>query len=163
MIALDVTQIPTSTFLIFLMAIALNLVANFVIKRKVNLEYAREVQANYSAFQKEFREVLKSGDKAKIEKMKKKEKHMREMMMKVNSERFRASLYYLIPFMALFFLINSVYAGKVVALSPYEFNLLFVRTIAQIDGVFGMDFISWYIVTSFVSNLIISKLMGTTP
>ena len=158
-----ITQIPTSTIFILLLALSLNYVANFTIKKKVNLEYAREVQAAYSAFQKEFREALKSGDKARIEKMKKKEKQMREMMMKVNSERMRASLYYLIPFMIIFFALNSVFSGKVVALSPFGFNLWFVRTIAPVDGFFGMDFISWYIITSVALNLIISKLMKTTP
>ncbi len=158
-----ITQIPVSTIFILLLALALNFVANWVIKKKVNLEYAREVQAAYSAFQKEFREAIKSGDKERIEKMKKKEKQMREAMMKVNSERMRASLYYLVPFMIIFFALNSVFSGKVVALSPFQFNLWFVRTIASVDGLFGLDFISWYIVTSIALNLIISKLMKTTP
>ncbi len=158
-----ITQIPASTIFILLLALALNFVANFVIKKKVNLEYAREVQAAYSAFQKEFREALKSGDRARIEKMKRKEKQMRDMMMKVNSERMRASFYYLIPFMVIFFALNSIFSGKVVALSPFQFNLWFVRTIAQVDGFYGLDFISWYIVTSIALNLIISKLMKTMP
>lgn len=158
-----ITQIPASTIFILLLALALNFIANFVISKKVNLEYAREVQAVYSTFQKEFREALKSGDRARIEKMKRKEKQMRDMMMKVNSERMRASFYYLIPFMIIFFVLNSVFSGKVVALSPFQFNLWFVRTVAQVDGFYGLDFISWYIVTSIALNLIISKLMKTMP
>ena len=163
MMALDVTQIPISTLLILLIAVMLNLISNFVIKKKVNLEYAREVQTAYNAFQREFREALKSGNLEKIEKLKKKEKQMREMMLKVNSERMKASLYFFIPFIILFIAINSIFGGKIVALSPFQFNLWFVKTIAPVDGLFGLDFISWYILTSISSNLIISKLMGTSP
>lgn len=159
----QITQIPASTVFILLLALALNFIANFVIKKKVNLEYAREVQAAYSAFQKEFREALRSGDRAKIEKMKKKEKQIRDMMMKVSSERMKASFYFLIPFMIIFFALNFIFSGKVVALSPFQFNLWFVRTIAQVDGFYGLDFISWYIVTSIALNLIVSKIMKTMP
>jgi len=84
-------------------------------------------------------------------------------MLKVNSERMKASLYFFIPFIILFIAINSIFGGKIVALSPFQFNLWFVKTIAPVDGLFGLDFISWYILTSISSNLIISKLMGTSP
>lgn len=153
------TRIPISTIFILLLALALSFIANFIISKKVNLEYAREVQIIYKNFQKEFREALKSGDKAKIEKMKKKEKQIRDMIMKVSNERMKASFYYLIPFLVLFFLLNHVFAGKVVALSPFQFNLWFIRTVAEVDGLYGLDFVSWYVITSIVLNLIISKLM----
>jgi uncharacterized membrane protein (DUF106 family) len=47
-----------------------------------------------------------------------------------------------------------------VALSPYPFDLFFVRAVEPVNGAYGMNLISWYILTSIGLGAIASRLLG---
>jgi uncharacterized membrane protein (DUF106 family) len=76
------------------------------------------------------------------------------------------SLYFTIPLLAVLTLLGTVVGySSHTAVSPYAFNFLnyIVADAIPNSNLAFMNFITWYFVVSFVSNLIIARAMGTNP
>ena len=152
--------IPYSTFFVIAIALAINLVANFITKKKVNLEALRRVQKEYSHYQKLLREAIRRGELDKVEKLKRKYKPIQDQMLRLSVERMKASFYYIIPLMIIFIWLSSFMGNRPVALSPYPFDLFLVKAVEPVNGAYGMNIISWYILTSFGLGAVASRLLG---
>ena len=152
---------PYSTFFVAAIALLLNLTANLVTKAKVDLEAFKRVQHEYSRYQKQLRDAMRKGEMEKVEKLKKKYKPLQDRMLRMQGERFKVSLYYLIPFMILYFALASFMGGTPVALSPYHFDLYFIRATHSIGGVYSMNLVTWYIFTSVAFGVVMGRWMGT--
>ena len=149
--------------LILVIAVCMNLVSNYIIKKRVDVKAERMVRAEYNAVMKEYREALSSGDQARIDRAKKRQKVAQEMMMKQSSVRMKSTFYFLLPFTLVYFAASYVIGfGTHTAISPYAFDLYLVRSSVPMGGYYAMDLITWWIVVSFASNLIIARAMGTS-
>jgi uncharacterized membrane protein (DUF106 family) len=159
-------SIPTVTLIILGVSFALSLLTNVVTKMKVDVQAERLVRIESNEAMKEYREALKSGDQGRIDKAKKKQKVAQDKMLKTSSVRLKTSLYFTIPLLAVLTILGTVVGYNTpTAVSPYAFN--FVNYV-KADLIAGsnlslMNFITWYFVVSFVSNLIIARAMGTNP
>lgn len=159
-------SIPTVTLLMLGVSFALSLITNIVTKMKVDVKAERLVRIESNEAMKEYREALKSGDQGRIEKAKKKQKVAQDKMLKSSSVRMKVSLYFTIPLLAVLTLLGIVIGYNThVAVSPYAFNFFnYIKASAVPNGSFPlMNFITWYFIASFVSNLIIARAMGTNP
>lgn len=156
-------QIFESSLIILMVAAASSLISNAFTRAKVDLKASNETMKAYNEFLKEYRQTLKTGDKAKIEKLEKKQKQMQEMTMKVQMDRMKVSLYLLIPFLVLFYLLSYFFGASIVAISPFKFSIFYFEAVKPISIGYGMNFVTWYILTSFFTNLIASKIFGTMP
>ncbi|MEM0287702.1 MAG: EMC3/TMCO1 family protein [Nitrososphaerota archaeon] len=158
---------PFAALTVLPIEIATGLVANFIMKKKLNLEQARQVTREFSEFQKEYREALRNKDQAKLDKLKKRQRAVQEAYMKVNSERMKVTFIYLFPLVAIYYLVGYIIGFRtVVAASPYQFNLILISaTNSPIvpAGLFGMSLFTWYFISYFAVNLLLGRLMGTTP
>lgn len=152
--------IPYSTFFVIGVALAVNLVSNIVTKRKVNLEALRRVQREYSHYQKLLREAVRKGDLDRVEKLKRKYKPIQDQMLRLSAERMKASLYYMIPFILIFIWLTSFMGNNPVALSPYPFDLYLVRAVEPVNGAYGMNLVTWYILSSIGLGAVVSRLTG---
>ena len=159
-------SIPNVTLLILGISITLSLITNFITKMKVDVKAERLVRIESNEAMKEYREALKSGDQGRIDKAKKKQKVAQDKMLKTSSVRLKVSLYFTIPLLAVLTLLGTVVGYNThVAVSPYAFNFLnYIKAgmVANINLPL-MNFITWYFVVSFVSNLVIARAMGTNP
>ena len=157
--------IPLSTILVTSTALFLNIVSNLATRKLTDIKKFKRVRAETSAFRKELMEATKSRNQAKIAKLKKKEKKMRELEAKTSMERMRPMLFFWIPFIAIYYLLTNFLGGinTIVAISPFTINLGFVN-IGQIglEGIFGLSIFWWYFISSFAFSGIISKLFGTS-
>jgi len=161
-------SIPTVTLIVLGVSVALSLLTNVVTKMKVDVKAERLVRIESSEAMKEYREALKSGEQGRIDKAKKKQKVAQDKMMKTSSVRLKVSLYFTIPLLAVLTLLGTVVGyGTHTAVSPYVFNFLNYIVSVSVNtspNSFGyMNFITWYFVVSFVSNLIIARALGTNP
>jgi uncharacterized membrane protein (DUF106 family) len=162
-------SIPTVTLIILGVSVALSLLTNIITKWKVDVKAERLVRIESNEAMKEYREALKSGDQGRIDKAKKKQKVAQDKMLKTSSVRLKVSLYFTIPLLAVLTLLGTfVGYSSHTAISPYSFDILnlhyLVSTQVSSTSSLGyMNFITWYFVVSFVSNLMIARAMGTNP
>jgi uncharacterized membrane protein (DUF106 family) len=145
---------------------ALSLLTNVVTKMKVDVKAERLVRIESNEAMKEYREAHKSGDQGRIDKAKKKQKVAQDKMLKTSSVRLKVSLYFTVPLLAVLTLLGTVVGyNTATAVSPYAFNFFNYVKAVQITGsnLSLMNFITWYFVVSFVTNLMIARAMGTNP
>lgn len=150
-------RLPDSTFLVTLTSLGLGLLTQVVTRRFVDLGKERKMKAEVSAFNREKKEAALANDKAKVEKLKKRELSMRQAQSKVQLARTKVTFITIIPLFAVYYLMATFLGGygAIVAVSPIP--------IPYLVGPNGeMVLIWWYIIGSFTISSILSKLMRTT-
>jgi len=107
-----------------------------------------------NAWRKEMDKAKKSGDKELLAKVMKKQKPIMQLQSRAMWDRMKVSFIYLGPFWIIFYILNSFFATKVVALSPFTFPILLG---------YELPYIAWYILCSFASSLPLSRMLGVNP
>ena len=147
-------EIPYSTLLLVATSIGLNLISQVATRLLTNVKETRRVAREAKQFRSELMDAIKTGDKAKEAKLKKKEKGIREMEMKSSNQRMKASFLFIIPFMLIYWFISGLIgATSVVAQSPIEIPVIVSNS--------GVELFWWYLITSFAFSSVITKLAGT--
>jgi len=154
---IPVITIPESTLLVTVTSIGLSLVTQLVTRRVVDLDAERRMKSEVGAFNKEKREATLAKDKAKLEKLKKKELPMRQEQAKVSSARLKVTAITFIPLLGVYYLMASFLGGfnVVVAYSPIPIPLL-VGTNTD------MALFWWYMLSSFTFSSVLTRLLRTT-
>jgi uncharacterized membrane protein (DUF106 family) len=154
---IPVISIPESTLLVTMTSVGLSLVTQLVTRRVVNLEAERRMKAEVSAFNKEKRAATLAKDKAKLEKLKKRELPMRQEQAKVSSARLKVTAITFVPLLGVYYLMASFLGGfnVVVAHSPIPIPYL-VGT----NGIMALFW--WYMLSSFTFSSLLTKLLHTT-
>ncbi len=147
-------EIPYSTFFIMGVAFTLSLTTNLANRVLVDVEKMKSVMAEVNAWRKEMDKARKSDDKQLLAKVMKKQKPIMQLQSKAMWDRMKVSFIYLGPFWIIFYILNSFFQDKVVALSPFTFPLLLG---------YELPYITWYILCSFASSLPLSRLLGVNP
>jgi len=133
------------------------LVTQLVTRRVVNLDAERRMKAEVSAFNKEKREATLAKDKAKLEKLKKRELPMRQEQAKVSSARLKVTAITFVPLLAVYYLMASFLGGfgVVVAYSPVP-----IPYIVSSTGTMALFW--WYMLSSFTFSTLLTRLLHTT-
>jgi uncharacterized membrane protein (DUF106 family) len=149
--------IPESTLLVTITAIGLSLVTQLVTRRVVNLDAERRMKAEVSAFNKEKREATLAKDKAKLEKLKKRELPMRQEQAKVSSARLKVTAITFVPLLLVYYLMASFLGG---------FSVVVANSSIPIPYLVGeggtMALFWWYMLSSFTFSTLLTKLLHTT-
>ena len=145
---------PYSTLFIMGVAFTLSLTTNLANRVLVDVEKMKSVMAEVNAWRKEMDKARKSDDKQLLAKVMKKQKPIMQLQSKAMWDRMKVSFIYLGPFWIIFYILNSFFQDKVVALSPFTFPLLLG---------YELPYITWYILCSFASSLPLSRLLGVNP
>jgi uncharacterized membrane protein (DUF106 family) len=145
---------PYSTLFIMGVALTLSLTTNLANRVLVDVEKMKSVMAEVNAWRKEMDKARKSDDKQLLAKVMKKQKPIMQLQSKAMWDRMKVSFIYLGPFWIIFYILNSFFQHKVVALSPFTIPLLLG---------YELPYITWYILCSFASSLPLSRLLGVNP
>ncbi|MEM4311423.1 MAG: EMC3/TMCO1 family protein [Nitrososphaerales archaeon] len=151
---LEYTKPPTSTILVILMALSVNLVSGLARKYLTNVERLRRMNIELKAWRDELRQAISSRDKAKIEKLKKKEKVMAQVQGSLMWENLKPTIFFIIPFFLLWYLMSSLIGLEtIVALSPIPIPLIFFTIGPELNLWW------WYLIVSFAFSSLIVKLL----
>lgn len=145
---------PNSTLFILVLSLALGLImmaANRLLTDVKRLqEYEREVRKYMSSLN----DARKRNDKAALKKLKREETKINTMQSYVSKQRLKVTMIFMIPFMLIFTVLNSIFAEVgTVALTPFDFPFI-GRNI---------PFLWWYMICSFAVNFPLYRLFGLTP
>jgi len=142
-------EMPYSTLLIAFLAIGLNVASQALIRLLLDVRAMREMSKEIAEYRSELRRAIESRDRAKLEKLMRKEKMMREMEKRYSVSRMKPFIVLFGPFLLVYLLvIGFLGGGTVVAVTPIP---IFRELTVPI----------WYVLSSFAFSGSISKLAGT--
>jgi uncharacterized membrane protein (DUF106 family) len=154
--------VPAATLVVTLTSIGLGLITQIVTRTVVDLNKERRMKSEVNAFNKEKREATSKGDKAKLEKLKKRELQVRQEQAKVSTARLKVTAITFVPLLAVYYLMANFLGGfnVLVAYSPVP-----IPFVVAPFGTTGYGFVSlfwWYFLSSFTFSTMLSKLLHTT-
>ncbi|MCS7116474.1 MAG: EMC3/TMCO1 family protein [Nitrososphaerota archaeon] len=154
----------THTLLITGVAIGLVLISNIITRLFVDIERERRVRREVMAYQKALKQAIMSGDESKLAKLKKKEKQMRDLQIKVSFGRMKVMLIFWIPFIAIYYLLINYVGGfdVPVAISPIEIPFITAKVVVGNVTIYTLNLFWWYLISSMAFSTAISKLTGTS-
>ncbi len=156
-------QVYAAALIIFGVSLASSAISNYFISKKVDIKTANEVSKAYSEFMKEYRRALSEGDEDKLKKLEKRQKQIQDALMKSQMERMKVSFYLLIPFLVLFYAMSFYFGATAVAVSPVKFSIFYFVANKALSAGYGMNFVTWYIISSLFTNTVMAKLFKTMP
>ncbi len=153
---------PESTVVVTLTSLFLGLVTQLVTRRVVDLSKERKMRAEVNAFNKEKREATLAKDKAKLEKLKKRELQVRQEQAKVSTARLKVTGITFVPLLLVYYLMASFLGGYsvIVAFSPIPIPVIAAPTL--VPGTFEVSLFWWYFLSSFTFSTMLSRLLHTT-
>jgi len=143
-----------NTALVLLEAVGVNLLYAVGRRKFTNIEKMRRYTAEMKAFREEMSAATKAGDKAKLERLKKKQQQMTKMQTEMSTENLKPTLLFMVPLMGVYYLVSSFIKGAILAVSPIAIPLL----ITSIP--INLNFFWWYMICSFTFSGIITRLFG---
>ncbi|MDV3243647.1 MAG: EMC3/TMCO1 family protein [Nitrososphaerales archaeon] len=153
--------IPETTLVVTLTALGLGIATNLLTIRFVDLGKERRMKAEISQHNKDLREAVRSKDKAKEERLKKKDIQIKQMNAKVSTARLRVTAITFIPFIVLYYLMAGFLGGfgVTVAHSPIP-----IPYIVSNFGASGGDvpLFWWYTISSLTFSPLLTRLFGTS-
>ncbi|GBC74991.1 hypothetical protein HRbin06_00300 [archaeon HR06] len=154
LLQIEYSKPPLSTFLVIIMALTVNIVSALARRYLTNIDRLRRMNMELKAWREELREAMLSRDKAKIEKLKKKEKVMNQIQSAMLWENLKPSIFFIIPFFLLwYFMSHLIGLETIIALSPIPIPLIFF----QIGPPLNLWW--WYLICSLAFSSTIIKLM----
>ncbi len=153
---------PESTVVVTLTSLFLGLVTQLVTRRVVDLNKERKMRAEVNAFNKEKREATLAKDKAKLDKLKKRELQVRQEQAKVSTARLKVTGITFVPLLLVYYLMASFLGGYsvIVAFSPIPIPVIAAPTLNP--GMFEVSLFWWYFLSSFTFSTMLSRLLHTT-
>jgi uncharacterized membrane protein (DUF106 family) len=148
--------LPESTVVVTLTSLGLGLLTQLVTRRFVDLNAERRMKAEVNAFNKEKRQATLAKDKAKLEKLKKRELPMRQAQSKVQLARTKVTFITIVPLFIIYYLMATFLGGygSIVAVSPMPIPVL-------VGSNGEMVLFWWYILGSFTLSSVLTRLLHT--
>jgi len=143
-------QTPQSTIFVIGLAILLGLTSSTAAKLLVDYDMIRKTTKEFQAWRKDVDAAKKANDNQTLSKLMKKQQAMMKLQSKASMEQFKVTAVTFVPFLLLWYLFNAVFAGQVVAVSPWALPLAGIN----------LNFVSWYFLSSFAVNFPMMRLFG---
>jgi len=106
-------------------AIAIGLATSLISKKLVNQDRMDELKAKAKKMQDEYKDAIKSGDKARIDKAKAEQKEMMGIYKEITMSGFKPMLITFVPILLVIFFLRSTYGdlGNIVELPFFNWQL----------------------------------------
>jgi uncharacterized membrane protein (DUF106 family) len=143
---------PFATYAILGIAISLGLLTSFVNAKMTDLRAYRKMMLDSAKAQHQMMEAAKSGNQRAIDKAQKKQQEVMGQQSKMSMDRLKISLFFMIPFLLIWQLLGSFFGNIIIAYFPFQFP--FIPT--------DLSVANWYLLCSFSSSIIISRVLGLT-
>lgn len=163
-----------SAFGILGISILLAVITSLVNKRLLDIPRLKKITAEVQGWSSEYFKAQRAKDTKALEKLNKKKAYIDKLRGEMMSQQFRPTLFFAVPLLGLFYVLNRFYGQVVVALLPFEpvapfnawaghlvGNLCMTGTTAG-TGQSCAPFYLWYLICSISSYQIIQRLMGAS-
>lgn len=151
---------PYSTFFILGLSFTLGMVTSQVQRRFVDLQKVREVRTHMGDLRKQMFDARKKGDKKTHAKLQKRQSAIMKDSSKVMGQQMRVMLMTSLPFLAVFWILNTFFQTTVVAMAPFPFPygaLTASEACPECNGM-QLPFWVWYFLSSIAINMPINRI-----
>jgi len=147
--------IPDTTFIVTATALALGIATQILTLRLVDLRAERRMRAEITQYQSDLRDAIKSKDKAKEEKLRKKNTQIQQMNAKVSTARLKVTAITFVPFLLLYYLMAGFLGGfgVTVAYSPIPIPYIVTGT--------KIPLFWWYTISSLTFSPMLTRVFRT--
>ncbi len=149
-------MIPDATFIVTGTALGLGIATQLLTLRFVNLAAERRMKAEISQYQADLREAVRNKDKAREEKLKKKDLQIKQMNTKVSTARLKVTAITFVPFIVLYYLMAGYLGGFGVTVAHSPIPIPYIVTNGDIPLFW------WYTISSLTFSPMLTKIFGTT-
>ncbi len=155
---------PVSTIFVVSISIILSICISALTRYLVDLEKVNRYMKEINAWRKDMEKAKKTADRRLFRKVKRKQKYIERLQQKVMGERFKPMLFYLVPLMLLFFVLNGFYGQNYVAVLPFKipFTWFGPQDDPSSSATDKLFFIWWYFLGSLSFGSIVQRLFGIT-
>jgi uncharacterized membrane protein (DUF106 family) len=147
----ELTVTPYSTLFILLISSVISLVTSLTNRLLTNREQMKAWSQEIAAWRADSMKATRTGDKKLKAKVDKQQKHIMQMQSKMSWQSMKTSFIWFIPLMLLW----------VVFLTPTYAN---AGAVAYLPGIgrdpWPLPLFWWYLLCSFLSNTLITRLLG---
>jgi uncharacterized membrane protein (DUF106 family) len=144
---------PMATYAILVIAVGLGFLTSFVNVKMMDLKAYRKMMLDSAKAKHQMMEAAKSGNQRAIDKAQKKQQEVMGQQSKMSMDRLKISLFFMIPFLLIWQLLGSFFGSITIAFFPIA-NFPFIPT--------QLSVANWYLICSFSSSIIISRVLGLT-
>ncbi len=143
---------PMATYAILVIAVGLGTLTSFVNVKMMDLKAYRKMMIDSAKAQTQMMAAAKSGNQRAIDKAQKKQQEVMGQQSKMSMDRLKISLFFMIPFLLIWQLLGSFFGSIIIAYFPFSFPLIPSQ----------LSVANWYLICSFCSSIIISRVLGLT-
>ena len=111
-----ILQIPVSTILILCISMVLGLTSSIIQRKMVDVEQVQAFKEKLDEVKRQLNEAKKRGDRKAVVKLQRKQMVIMRESSAVMSQQFRASFIVMIPFLALYWGLITIFGTTVVAM-----------------------------------------------
>ena len=131
----------------------------------MDLPRLKRYQKDIDEHKKMEKEAKETRDRKLMIKVKRKKKYIEKIQKKMMWQRFKPTLITMVPFMVMFFVLNTFFVGIIVAVFPFNaWDAPLIGTFISGHPIsprgFGLYFFGFYLTSSFGFSFIIQKVMG---
>lgn len=123
-----------------------------IFRLMVDVDRLEAQELEVRSYNRSLKEIERRGDKALLRKLKRRETRIKQISASASKQRLKVVMVTVLPFMAISFLLSSLYLGKEVALFPFEFAIFK-----------EFSFSAWYLLSYFTAYLPLSRIFRTSP
>lgn len=157
-----------TSLVILAISISLSTASSLLSRKIMDVKRLARYSKEIKKFKDLEKQVRQSGDKKEGIRLKRKQKYIEKITRTVMWQRFKPMLIYFVPFMILFIFLSSTFGNTTCAMFPFnilEVPLLsmFIRSpvgVATLPLGLPLNYVSWYIISSFGFTTIIQKVLG---
>jgi uncharacterized membrane protein (DUF106 family) len=158
-------QPPWSAIVVLLITMAMSTFTALVTRKVTDQAKLQRYRKEISEWRKMMSEAKKTKDEKLTLEVNRRSKIIQRMNTEVGKQSFKPMLVFIVPFLSFWFLLNSFYGLRIVALIPYYLGLIpIVGTLAGVSlnggSVFGLTLFGWYIFCSFSFGMMINRILG---
>jgi uncharacterized membrane protein (DUF106 family) len=164
---------PYSTLGILGISLLLAVITSLVNKRLLDIPRLRKITAEVQSWSSEYFKAQRSKDTKALEKLNKKKEYIDKLRAEMMKQQFRPTLFFAVPLLVLFYVLNTFYGHALVAMLPFEpiapFNAWAGHVAANgqclLQGGTGgpcAPFYLWYLICSVTSYQVIQRLLGAS-
>jgi len=162
---------PDSTVILTVTAAAFAFLNNLLVRQTVDLDAERRMKAEIAAYRKELNAARKAKDQKEIDRLMKKQTAINQLNLKISNARLKVSIYTIVPFFIIYYLMLNIVGGNPAAFSPVYIPYLMFTSLStsQINsgahlllngGVYVTAF-GWYFLSSLWLQQIMTRLLKT--
>ncbi|MGQ4911374.1 MAG: EMC3/TMCO1 family protein [Candidatus Thorarchaeota archaeon] len=155
---------PLAGVFIVLVNILLALISIFATRRFTDMEKMKADMAEVKAWNEKLKEARRTMDPILLQEVQEQQGRIMRLNSSMMTARCKPMCFFYIPFIAVFSILNALYAGTLVAVLPFNVQLAFPflegMIGAPVSGGFGLTFYAWYFLVGLGLGNLIRKPFG---